>query len=167
MLQAHHPVIQIDVEDSDIRIDGLPRTNARPSSPSVIVAFDSRYGPLKYYSDTFDDWKDNLRAIALGLQHLRAVDRYGITKRGEQYTGWRALPAPGNTQFPDARTAAEFAANIADGVTASLILDDAAIYRSAYRRAAKKTHPDSGGNDGDFKKLQNAKEVLDKYHGLS
>jgi hypothetical protein len=34
----------------------------------------------------------NARAIALGLEALRKVDRYRITKRGEQYTGWSALP---------------------------------------------------------------------------
>jgi hypothetical protein len=34
----------------------------------------------------------NARAIALGLEALRKVDRYRITKRGERYTGWSALP---------------------------------------------------------------------------
>ena len=39
----------------------------------------------------------NLRSIALGLKALRAVDRYGVSRRGEQYAGFRAaLTAGGN-----------------------------------------------------------------------
>jgi hypothetical protein len=37
-------------------------------------------------------WRDNLRAIALGLEALRAVNRYGITRGiGEQYAGFLQL----------------------------------------------------------------------------
>jgi hypothetical protein len=99
-LAARNVVLMIDVSESDIRLDGLLRASARPDYPGVIVAFDSRYGPLKYMSDTFTRWQDNVRAIALGLEALRKVDRYGITKRGEQYTGWRQLTAGGNGMTP-------------------------------------------------------------------
>jgi len=48
--------------------------------------------------DSFRDWEANLRAIALSLEHLRAVDRYGVTtEEEEQYTGWLRLPAAGAT----------------------------------------------------------------------
>src|SRR5690606_5164123 len=92
--------------EDDIRLDGLPRANARPGHQGVVLAFDSKYGPLKYATDTFDRWQDNLRAIALGLESLRRVDRYGITKRGEQYTGWRQLPAGGESEPPMGAAAA-------------------------------------------------------------
>lgn len=49
---------------------------------------------LVYATDTCVLWQHNVRSIALGLEALRAVDRYGITKRGEQYAGFTgALPA--------------------------------------------------------------------------
>ena len=32
----------------------------------------------RYATDAYGDWKSNLRAIALGLEALRAVDRYGL-----------------------------------------------------------------------------------------
>lgn len=96
-LGARDVVVQMALHDNDFRIDGKPRARAIPDHPGVIVAFDSRYGPLKYATDTFDRFADNLRAIALGLESLRRVDRYGITKRGEQYAGWKALPAAGET----------------------------------------------------------------------
>ena len=85
-------VVEVDVTESDIRLDGKMRANARPSTPGVRVAFDSQHGPLTYATDRFTTWQDNVRAIALGLEALRKVDRYGITKRGEQYAGWRQLP---------------------------------------------------------------------------
>jgi hypothetical protein len=71
------------------RLDGRPRANAVPEHPGVIVSLDSKFGHLSYPCDTFTTWQDNLRAVALALEALRKVDRYGVTKRGEQY------PAPG------------------------------------------------------------------------
>lgn len=85
-LAAKDVVLQVALRDEDIRLDGAPRANAKPAShPGVILSFDSKHGPLSYPCDTFADWEDNLRAIALSLEHLRAVDRYGVTKR-------RAIP---------------------------------------------------------------------------
>lgn len=43
-----------------------------------------------YGTDCCVFWEHNVRSIALGLQALRAVDRYGISRRGEQYAGFRA-----------------------------------------------------------------------------
>jgi hypothetical protein len=105
-LGAKHMVLQVDLAERDIRVDGLPRSNARYGShPGVIVSFDSRHGPLRYATDEFTEWKANLRAVALSLKALRDVDRYGVPKRGEQYTVWKARPAGGNVTFPSADAA--------------------------------------------------------------
>jgi hypothetical protein len=45
---------------------------------------------LVYATDVCEFWQHNVRSIALGLEALRAVDRYGISKRGQQYAGFRA-----------------------------------------------------------------------------
>jgi hypothetical protein len=100
-LGAKNIVLQIDVQEGDLRLDGMLRANAKVGFPGVRISFESKYGPLTYATDEFvgryysdpPDWQINVRAIALALQALRAVDRYGVTKRGEQYTGWKALPA--------------------------------------------------------------------------
>lgn len=92
ILDARLVVFQIAVDERDLRIDGKPRAQARATHPGVILAFESKWGPLKYAVDAFDRWEDNVRAIALAMEALRKVDRYGVTKRGEQYTGWKALP---------------------------------------------------------------------------
>lgn len=84
---------------ADLRKDGMLASRAKVIHPGVRISFESMFGPLTYASDAFEgayygqppDWQANLRAIVLGLEALRAVDRYGITRSGEQYRGWQAL----------------------------------------------------------------------------
>lgn len=84
---------------ADLRRDGELRSGAKVIHPGCRLTFVSRHGPLTYATDqfsTFDpqswaSWRANLRAIALSLQALRAVDRYGVSNHGEQYRGWQAL----------------------------------------------------------------------------
>lgn len=94
-------VIEVDVREQDIRLDGGLRANARATSPAVVVAFDTpKHGPMLYRADRYGDrwsnrpgWQENVRAVALTLESLRAVDRYGATETGQQYAGFKALPA--------------------------------------------------------------------------
>ena len=180
-LDARNPVIQIDVTERDIRLDGLPRSDARVQSPGVVVSFESRFGPLRYPCDRFEDWKGNLRAIALALESLRRVDRYGVTRRGEQYTGWKALPPGTAGDAGEAMTLQDAAAFIAGhwsgfavddayesgSEAAELIASDVGAYRRAYRSVALQLHPDRGGPEAEFVTLQKAKRVLDAYHGAT
>jgi hypothetical protein len=140
-LGADSAVIEIAVTEGDIRLDGLPRAGARPEHPGVIVSFDSVHGPLRYGTDAFgvwvDDWQANLRAIALGLEALRKVDRYGIGGRGEQYQGWKALPA-GDGPNP---------------VRGKALIDE----HGSVRDALFATHPDQGGDARDFADVQAAR----------
>lgn len=101
-LGATNIVIRAAFESRDIRNDGWPRADARkPSFPGVIISFESKVGPLQYATDVYGDanwrdlpgWQANVRAVALSLEALRAVDRHGVTGRGEQYVGFGALPA--------------------------------------------------------------------------
>lgn len=164
-LQARNVVLQLDYEERDLRLDGMPRANARMGHPGVVLSFDSKHGALRYPCDTYTDWRDNVRAIALALEKLRAVDRYGVTRRAEQYAGWKALPA---TTAPAMST--EQAAAWIAGLTGRhprLILDDAPTAREAVRRAAARMHPDAGGKAADFARVQEAKRVLAAHHGVS
>jgi hypothetical protein len=134
-------VVQVDVTDADIRLDGMLRAGAHVGHPGVVVSFDSEFGPLRYATDAYEkqwggarvlsSWQGNLRAIALTLGALRAIDRWGVSKRGEQYTGWKALPAAVGTTFPSA---------------------DAAL--------ARRWHPDAGGSSDDWERLGAARLLL-------
>jgi hypothetical protein len=108
--------------------------------------------------NTLPGWQMNARAIALGLEALRKVDRYGITKRGEQYTGWSALPpaTPMGAAKMTADDALEFLRASADW-NAGPDSDEPEQIDRAYRAAAKRLHPDAGGSTKDFQKLQEAR----------
>lgn len=83
-------VVEAGFTEADIRLDGMPRAGARPLDPAVVVNFESRYGPLRYGCDTYTTWTGNLRAIALALDALRAVDRYGVSLLTSYSWGGRA-----------------------------------------------------------------------------
>lgn len=168
-LGARNTVIEADADASQIRLDGQLRASARLRGPGVILSFDSKFGPLRYPCDTFDDWQDNLRAIALALEHLRAVDRYGVTRRGEQYTGWSKLPPGGSiTVAMTTEQAARFLADSVDSLySAAEILQSSNVYALLYRTAAKKLHPDAGGTTAAFQKLQEARRVIERHHGVT
>jgi len=160
MLGVNQAVIQLDLPESKIRMDGLPYSNASPDFQGVILSFDSKYGPLRYATDVFDRWRDNLRAIALGLEALRKVDRYGITKKGEQYTGWKQLPASIDG-FSDEFKAAAFLSRHS-GLDVREVLKSRDTKTRAFRKAAQKLHPDKGGAARDFDLLNKAKNLLMK-----
>lgn len=137
-LGAEEVVIEIAMEDKDIRLDGWPRGRATARHPGVIVSFESKHGPLRYGTDAFPSWEENIRAIALGLESLRRVDRYGIGSRGEQYRGWKALPSGnGESLLERGRKLIEAHGGV--------------------RAAQRATHPDTGGNADDFAAVQAAK----------
>jgi hypothetical protein len=145
LLEARQIVLQLDFREADLRLDGLPRANARMGHPGVILSFDSKYGPLRYVTGEYDDWQDNLRAIALSMEALRAVDRYGVSKRGEQYRGWKALP-----------TSTDSADSIQTREQAQALIDE----YGGEREAVKATHPDAGGDPDEFRKVMRARELL-------
>lgn len=162
-LKATDFIIEIAAPDRDIRLDGMLRSDASVTAPGVIVSFNSKHGPLRYPCDAFTDWQSNLRAIALALEHLRTVDRYGVTKRGEQYRGWKQLPAEGELTV---QQAANVITSLGGGSTEDTMrLPE--YFQDAYRRAAKACHPDMHPNRGDdFQRLQNAVGVLKRHHGV-
>lgn len=161
-LRARDIVIQAGFTFDQIRNDGWPRSNAQPSDPGVIVSFQSPQGEFSFPCDRYTDWQGNLRAIALSLQALRAVDRYGVTQHAEQYRGWQQLPPPAppssNTMSRD--IAATVLANYSI-FTPAEILTQPDKREEAYRQAARKTHPDAGGSHEKFVLVQQAKRALE------
>jgi hypothetical protein len=139
-LDGRNPIIGAGFRESDLRKDGMPRSDRNQTPymhPGVEISFDSRHGRLTYATDEFTEWKSNVRAIALSLEALRAVDRYGVSKRGQQYAGWAQLAAGG----PDPERG-------------YLLVKRAGSVRLALMAA----HPDHGGDPADFADVQAYRE---------
>jgi hypothetical protein len=165
-LKADKVIIEVDVTDAAIRLDGMLYANAKVASPAVRLAFESKHGWLAYATDRYvgrwagspPDWQHNIRAVALGLEALRKVDRYGITKRGEQYAGWKALPAGGM-----GRAAALGVIFMAAGldIEPTELDRDPEVLAQAWKAARVNSHPDRV--DGDralWDQVEQAARVL-------
>lgn len=144
-LDGRNAIIGAGFREQDLRLDGLPRSGARdPDHPGIEISFDTRqHGRLVYATDVCEKWEHNVRSIALGLESLRAVDRYGITRRGEQYAGWRQLGA---------------------GDDGPSITRGRALIREAgdVRAALRTTHPDAGGDRIDFESVIMAQRAINE-----
>lgn len=145
---------------ADIRRDGAVRADAKIEHPGVRLSFKCKHGDLTYATDWIESWgqrpgwQQNLRAIALGLEALRKVDRYGIAASGEQYRGWLALEAP-TTSSADAET-------VIRRYTDAMYAPHMAL-PAIFRRARAVTHPDR--NNGD-REAWDAVEAAGKVLGL-
>lgn len=131
----------------------------------MIVSFTGSDGhQYSYPCDTFQQYADNLRAIALALEALRKIDRYGVTRRGEQYQGFRALP-PSSQPRPRMTVddAATFIALKVEGVSASAISTNQKLFEAMVKLCQQQMHPDAGGAHEDFVTLQEAAAVLIEY----
>jgi hypothetical protein len=101
---ASDVLIGLVVDERDVRQDGQLRADARVKYDGVELSFNKPgTGRVVFHTDRHrgyrESWQDNLRAIALGMEALRAVDRYGITTSGQQYAGFAALSAgPGKEE---------------------------------------------------------------------
>ena len=156
-LKARSLVLQVDVSAKDLRVDGMLRANAKVNYPGVILSFDSKVGPLQFPCDSCEYWQHNVRSIALGLESLRAVDRYGITRQAEQYKGWDKLPDPttAGVRIPeslaDART---LLANVTE-----LDAGNPDLLNSAFVEL-QRAHPDRGGDGKLFRAINAAIQML-------
>lgn len=144
--------VRVVAHEADVRRDGMLRARAQVLHPGVALSFHSTTaGDLTYPCDQFygryygeADWQVNLRAIALGLEALRMLDRYGIAGRGEQYAGWRAIDAaPAKPRFVSAAEARQW---LRDLVATEMTVNDASLLRLGAREA----HPDHNSGKRDL-----------------
>lgn len=138
-LDGRNVVIGAAFREEDIRLDGMPRSGARePWHPGIEVSFDSPHGRLVYATDVCAFWQHNVRSIGLGLEALRAVDRYGITRRGEQYAGFLRL----ETSQANADRGRE-------------LVEEA----GGIKQALMRHHPDQGGDPRRFADVQAYRQI--------
>lgn len=167
-IRATDVVVEIDVSDRDLKATGEPMARASVRrTPGVVLHYKDKEGrAVTMPADRYRTWQANVRALALTLEALRAVDRHGATSSGEQYRGWTALPAittPTMTTDKAARTIVSFAgANFSE----SRVLASVDEARRALQHAFAKTHPDRHmGDVRDFQLLGECKRIMQAHHG--
>ncbi|ROS62176.1 hypothetical protein EDF38_1279 [Frigoribacterium sp. PhB160] len=160
MIDGRDVELLVAIAPEQFRLDGQPRAQAKAEHPGVILSLRSRHGQLSYPCDTFTTWQDNLRAIALALEALRKVDRYGVTSHGEQYRGFLAIESA-REAGPAMSTAAQAQAWIE-----ALVAPHSDVPMAEHtltwtvRRAKSLTHPDRGGSAADFNLVTRAELIL-------
>lgn len=103
--------------------------------------------------------------IALTLEHLRAVERYGVTtEQQEQYTGWLKLPqaTAEDELLEHAKTLFRFAERRDD---VRECFANQTIFETVWKEAARKTHPDTGGNGPHFQLVMNSRDRIRTLKG--
>jgi len=167
--RGSYVIIEAGFADWDLRQDRTgPLARVAESHPGVVVSFTSTlWGPMRYATDAYEaryygdppSWQANVRAVALTLGALRSIDRWGVARRGQQYTGWKALPASAGVTFPSADEALRW---MHEHKPEGFLGDTT---RELYRALAIRMHPDSakhvpGWSPEDWEKLEAAKLLL-------
>lgn len=162
-ISATEIILLLAVGESDIVVDGTrPKANARARHPGVVLVFQTKaHGPMRMQCDHFGDWMSNLQAIAVGLHDRRRLERYGIIKSGEMYSSWRQLPGPAPAE--STMTVEQAATVLSDnsGYEAGVILQSHDTFTVAWRTAVRKHHPDQGGDEARFKRVMEAKRIIE------
>lgn len=174
--------LQVVASDRDLRLDGQLRADARVEHPGVILTLETKKrGTLVFSTDRYQaaawrrerqaGWQANLRAIALGLEALRTVERYGIAETGQQYAGYRELGS--GTALGPATVVETITVDEAARLLAEHAFDEPDAWQdvlargpdAAYRIAAKRHHPDAGGDPDVFRRLTLARNLLANVGG--
>jgi hypothetical protein len=144
LLGAKNYVLSTDVP---VRRDGLPYADfRRPSDPGVAVYFEHRKRRMCLACDRYAWIEDNVRAIALTIEALRGIERWGASDMIERaYSGFTALPE-GSTHWRDV-----FGFSRSDSIRPDDIDD-------RFRQLALVRHPDQGGSDAQMCELLKARD---------
>jgi DnaJ-domain-containing protein 1 len=149
LMGAINFVISTNVE---LRNDGLPRSGRRdPDDPGAAVYFQFSGTAHCLPCDKWDQVADNLAAIAKHIDALRGMDRWGVGDLETAFAGFKTLPPPnGESPVNDVSTRSWW---IVLGVHQSTPKNEVT---AAYRRLAKKYHPDQGGDVNKMAELNTA-----------
>lgn len=138
-----------------IRNDGLPYANPpRIEDPGVAVYFKLKGQPRSMACDKWDLVDHNAHALALTIDAMRGLDRWGASQMLDRvFQGFAALPAPPQEAGWWETLQCQRDASLAE-------------IERAYRRLAIKAHPDMGGSHDVMTALNRALEIARAEKGV-
>lgn len=138
------------------RLDGIPRSGqSEPQDSGVAVYFTLNGDQQCIPCDKWDTVSQNLRAVAMTIEALRGIERWGAKEMvNAAFRGFKALPSSIITPPPsDARPHRDWWMVL--GVDRGA---NALVVKAAYREALKLHHPDAGGSQPDLMEVRQAYE---------
>lgn len=131
-----------------LRLDGMPRSDREPADPGAAVYWKKKDKDLMRCMaiDRYDRVADNLAALAATLEAMRAIERHGGAEiLNRAFLGFAALPQQASQPWREVL-----------GIEGTATLE---LVESRFRALVKVHHPDVGGKEEDFLKLQQAREA--------
>lgn len=125
-----------------------------PDDPGVAVYVTIDGAPRVFACDRYVKVEGNMRAVATTIRDLRRIQKRGVNEAERAYQGFAQLPAKGETTgkaWWDVLGVDPHAADKAD-------------VRAAFRRKAQDAHPDQGGSQDAFARLQRAWSAAQFYY---
>lgn len=124
-----------------LRNDGLPYSGQKePEDPGAAVYFTIKGKPRVLAVDKWDRCADNIAALAKTVEALRGLERWGVGDMEQRFSGYKALP--------EARYYEVL------GVDSQATRE---VIENAFRRLAKRYHPDNGGDPSKFREVVEAR----------
>lgn len=138
--------------DQPLRKDGWPHQSRRlPDDPGVVLYCTIKGKDLCIPCDKFRTITSNVRAIWQVLEALRTIDRIGVDALTDRaFEGYARLPSKAGR---DGRRPWRDVLGFPDHATPTMV-----DVRHAYREAARRHHPDRGG---DAEKLAEASRAYE------
>jgi len=127
-----------------------PYANASYDDPGVVVRFTKDEEQMAAACDRWDNPRDNAQDLYAYLHETRMQEQRGTVTAESEYEKLR-LPSGDET------TAAEPPAHRVLGVERDA---PPSKVRDAYRERIKETHPDNGGSQEQFERVQDARETM-------
>lgn len=140
---------------------GTPRNDGSTvSDPGVAVYWTTKaHGERVMACDRWSSVRENVRAIGLAVDGLRAIERAGATQILERaYSAFGALPASST-----AATKRPWWEVLGVPQTA-LAAFDVTMLDARYRDLARKAHPDAGGSAEAMTELNQARDEMRQHY---
>lgn len=131
-----------------LKRDGQPRANLAPynGDPGVAVFFNRKNMPYEFCCDRWKSATDNVYAVALTLEALRGIERWGASDMLQRaFEGFKGLPAVAVEPWREV-----------------LMLDEGATLDAVervYKLLATSHHPDRGGTADAFDRITKARDA--------
>jgi hypothetical protein len=130
-----------------VRRDGLMYSNVKePDDPGVAVYFTYQKKPMCFACDRYTNVSDNVRAIALTINAIRGLARWGASDMMERaFRGFTALPEKATAPWREVLGFDAFEDVTPDDLDAK------------FRDLVKIHHPDQGGDAEAFRRVVEAR----------